>query len=63
MAAEQNIRNLFAVGLALDGGPGHGGDALSKESGGDDGELHGELVGWCLVVLIVMFVMLMRMMK
>jgi hypothetical protein len=42
MAVERNIRYLFAVGLALDGGPGHGGDALGKESGGDDGELHDE---------------------
>lgn len=39
---ELSLRDLFAVGLALDGGPGHGGDALGEESGGDDGELHGE---------------------
>jgi hypothetical protein len=39
--------------MALDRGPGHGGDALSKENGGDDGKLHFESVWWFWIVLIV----------
>jgi hypothetical protein len=31
--------------------PGHGGDALCKENGGDDGELHFESVWWFWIVL------------
>jgi hypothetical protein len=51
-----SLRNLLAVGLL--GGPRHGGNALGKKKGGDNGELHvkelnGSVLGCCINVKLM----------
>lgn len=41
LTSEEGLRDVFG-GLDFAVGPRHGGDALSEEDSGDDGELHFE---------------------